>query len=360
MPTTDPFHVLGLHPGAPREEVRRAYRKLAMRWHPDRNQHAKGAEERFKHIKAAYEIAIDEAAYGAWRAGRAFASAAANASANASAKPAGHHAASHTAHDEAATETVAPIEQVLSLSLEEAAFGCRRQVSVERPVHCPACAGRGHVSLAHSMPCSRCMGVGRLSSRSGASAKMDECPDCKGRGYVRDARCEDCGGRGKAIVQTVFEVRVPAGLKDGETLRLARAGGSVLLRITHLPHELFTLDGDDLHCTVPVSVLDLMAGGEIEVPTLDGSFWMLLPALPFSGEVRLRGKGFPKRKGGVAGDLVVSCQPVFPRNLSNAEQLQLQQLAATLARNPASRTPELHDWKRRMDQRKMTAGKSRK
>jgi len=324
---TEPFQILGLQPGAQHDEVRRAYRKLAMRWHPDRNQHSRDSEERFKLIKAAYELAIDPAAYRAWQDRQSTAPAS-------------------TAPEAAPAETVAPIEQTLELSLEEVARGGRRNIRVDRPTPCRTCAGLGRVALANSIACTRCNGVGRLRGKVFSAA--EKCPDCHGRGFVRETACTECQGKGSTSTETVFEVQVPVGLRHGETLRLARAGGSILLRIRHLPHPFFSLQGDDLHCPVPVDVLRFVAGGEVEVPTLDGVIRIPLPSASCAAEIRLANKGLPRRHGKGAGDLVLHLQAIFPKNLAPSEAAQLRLFAASLA----GRAPELDEWAKRLAQRK--------
>lgn len=325
MIDTDPFHVLGLRPGASPEEVRGAYRKLAMRWHPDRNPHTRGAEERFKQIKAAYEIASDEAAYRQWCAEQP--------------PPAPPSTAGQTTH-----------EQTLTLTLEEIAHGSRRTIEVERRTPCAPCAGTGRITQTHSQPCRQCQGIGRLRARAHGGANQ-KCPACDGQGYVRHSECQACEGVGLTIGEAIFEVKVPAGLRDGETLRLSRADGSVLLRIAFAPHPLFTVQGDDLHCEVPIDLLSLIEGGDIEVPTLDGRLRISPPDAPFGKEIRLKRKGLPQRKGRTVGDLVLHFRPVIPRRLSEAERTQLRALRQSLADNAATRMPEIADWQRRMNGR---------
>lgn len=337
MTASDPFHVLGLQPGAPRDEVRRAYRKLAMRWHPDRNQHSRTSEERFKHIKAAYEIAIDESAYQAWRDSRPVS------------PPGASDEASQERDAAQGAETAEdsmPVEQTLELSLEEAARGGRRTIRVDRQAPCRSCAGAGRVVQAHSTPCRQCQGIGRRFGKG--LAATEKCPDCSGRGYVRHADCAACEGRGHSTAQSVFEVLVPVGLRHGETLRLTRRGGSILLRIVHQPHPFFTLQGNDLHCAVPVDVLTLLAGGDIEVPTLSRLIRVPLPAAASASEIRLVGNGFPSRHGKAAGDLVLALQAIYPKDLTVAETTALRHLAAALN----GRLPELRDWQRRIEQRR--------
>lgn len=334
MNKTDPFHVLGLPPGASRDEVRRAYRKLAMRWHPDRNPHTHAAEERFKHIKAAYEIASDEAAYRHWCATRTSANAAD------SNPPA------------PASDDAPPIEQTLPLTLEEVAHGSRRTIRVARQVACAPCGGSGRIAQTHSQPCRLCLGIGRLRGRTSASGGTQKCPGCDGQGYVRYSECGLCAGQGRTVGEAVFEVVVPAGLRDGETLRLARTDSSVLLRIVYLPHPFFTVDRDDLHCVVPVDVLTMVAGGDIVVPTLDGNLCITLPGAPIGAEIRLKKKGLPHRKGRAVGDLLLQLRPVIPKHLSAAERAQLSALQASLAENAATRMPEIDDWRKRLARRK--------
>jgi molecular chaperone DnaJ len=345
MSSTDPFEVLGLSPGAPRDEVRRAYRKLAMRWHPDRNQHSPASEERFKQIKAAYEIASDEAAYRLWCTNAAAAAATASRS---KAGPAAS-AAPRSASGERAG-SAPPIKQTLALTLEEVARGGRRTIRVERRAPCVSCAGLGRVDCDHSLPCQQCNGVGRRRGKGLAAG--EKCPACAGRGYVRHVDCAACQGQGSTLAQSIFDVLVPVGMRHGETLRLARPGGSILLQIEHLPHAFFTVQGNDLHCTVPVDVLSLIAGGEIEVPTLDAVIRIPLPAASASAQFTLAGRGLPRRHGRGAGDLVFQLQAVFPQKLSASERTALRQLVASLAENPARNAPELLDWKTRLAGRK--------
>ena len=331
MTSTDPFHILGLQPGAARDEIRRSYRKLAMRWHPDRNQHSKASEERFKQIKTAYEIAIDEEAYRAWKVSRP---------ATAEVKP-----KETRSRKTASPEDAPPIEQTLELTLEEAAQGGHRSISVTHQKPCKTCAGKGRVDHPHSIACALCKGIGRLRGKS--LFTTENCPECAGRGYVRHVECKDCGGLGHERSQSFFEVQVPAGLRHGETLRLARAGGSILLQVAHAPHPFFTLQGNDLLCEIPVDVLTFIAGGEIEVPTLGKNIRVPLPLASLSAQIRLVGKGFPRRHGKGAGDLILTLQAVFPKALSPTETAQLHQLAASWKK----RTPELQDWDKRQMQR---------
>lgn len=332
MLVTDPFDLLGLPPDAPREAVRRAYRKLAMRWHPDRNPHSRDAEDRFKAIKAAHDLALDPAAYAAWREDRATKSAAAAAAAT-------------TAPPTEATRAADPaLETTLTLSLEAAAHGGLQTVRVDQSRPCAPCGGGGQVAQAHSVPCPQCRGVGRLRSRSAAA-----CPGCAGRGYVRLVPCTACAGLGRVTAERIFDVRVPPGRRAGDTLRLSSAEGSVLLRLALAPHPFLSLQDDDLHCRVPVDALTAMAGGELTVPTLDGPCAMPLPP-GGDGNTPLRfpGCGYPRRRGHGAGDLVVHLNVVMPQDLTASELARLRQFAAALARHGDRCLPAVTAWQARL------------
>ena len=336
----DPYTLLGLNLAAPLEEVKRAYRRLAMRWHPDRNP-STAAESEFKRIKEAYELILDPQRYKQWQQTQA------------SAAPPRHD----TPPEPAATGE--DVTQTLILTLEEAAHGCVKSVELNRSSRCALCHGSGRVHHTHSIPCVQCNGIGRLRGDNRGSRL---CGGCGGRGYLRESECAECAGSGWRKKLRTLSVKVPPGIVHGERLRLARqarhaaegvnsegAAGDLYLEIRLAPHALFELQQRDLHCTLPVSIFQLLSAGKIVVPTLSGS--TTLELRPFSGQAadyRLPGHGFPKKHGRGAGDLFLHVQPVYPAHFSAKDRALLECLEASLDENLEQRAPQLADWAMRL------------
>lgn len=339
----DPFAVLGVDREASREEVKRAYRRLAMLWHPDRNPSPAAGRE-FKRVHAAYELLLDPQRLTAWR-----------------------EAAEAAAQGQGTTaESVADdLVQALTLSLEEAAAGCRRNVELLHSVHCRHCAGSGRLRHNHSVPCPACSGCGRVSRQGGRTSR---CETCAGRGYLRETDCPACAGSGWRQESRMLAVTVPRGLLNGERLRLARQAplppgaenaiaGDLYLEISLAVHELFVLQGRDLHCQVPVSIFRRLAGGSVEVPTLRGSTLLELPPCAQQpGEHRLPGYGFPGKREQAAGDLVVHLQSVGPQGLAREDVALLEGLEERLNADLDQRAPRLARWQAQMRARRNPAG----
>jgi molecular chaperone DnaJ len=341
--TDDPYAMLGLPHSASLEEVKRAYRRLAMRWHPDRNASSE-AEGEFKRIKDAYELLLDPQRYRQWKDTQ-----------TQTQPPTEAHAASARPEAASADET-----QPLNLSLEEAARGCVKSVERVRSTRCPPCHGSGRVQHSHSVPCAHCNGIGRVRGDGRGSSL---CAGCGGRGYLRETECPECSGSGWRKKLRTLSVKVPCGIVHGERLRLARqarhasdadaAAGDLYLEIRLAPHSLFELQQRDLHCTVPVSIFRLLAGGKIEVPTLNGSALLdLSPDPAHALDYRLPGHGFPRKHGRGAGDLVVHLQIVHPRLFSAKDRALLERLEASLATDLEQRAPELATWAARLSEQK--------
>lgn len=340
--TDDPFIILGVSEDASREEVKRAYRRLAMFWHPDRNPSPVAGGE-FKRVHAAYELLRDPQRLAEWRQTRT---------------------AKATASDTAADSVCADLVQAMILTLEEAASGCRKNVELMDSVRCRSCAGSGWVQHDHLVPCPACSGCGRVSRPGGRTSR---CDICAGRGYLRETACMDCTGSGWQEALRTLAVTVPPGLLDGERLRLTRqaprppggeeaVAGDLYLEIRFATHALFVVRGPDLHCQVPVSVFRRLAGGRVEVPTLTGSVSFELP--PWAqqpGEHRLPGYGYPGKRGRAAGDLVVHLQNIDPH--VGPEDIELLEgLEGRLAADLARRAPELAAWELQMRARMREAG----
>ena len=337
----DPYALLGLRRTASLEDVRRAYRRLAMRWHPDRNPSV-AAESEFKRIKAAYELILDPQRYAQWQEYQA----------------SGEAYAHHTARDSTSSDN--DLTQILTLTLEEAAHGCIKSIELVRSTRCVPCHGAGRVQHTHSVPCALCNGIGRVR---GGSRGSDLCTGCGGRGYLRETDCTECGGSGWRKKMRTLSVKVPVGILDGERLRLARQArngpegddqaGDLYLEVRLAAHALFERQERDLHCTVPISIFRLLCGGKVEVPTLNGSTTLdlqsdSLPEERRGLDYRLPALGFPKKHGRGAGDLIVHLRLVYPSHLAASDRTLLERLEASLNDDLERRAPELAAWAERL------------
>ncbi|NTV10767.1 MAG: DnaJ domain-containing protein [Zoogloea sp.] len=321
----DPYAILGLKHGASLEEVRRAYKRLAMRWHPDRNP-APDAHAQFSEIRSAYDRLTGNAMQDEEEQA-----------------PSGdQNGESHHDH--------------VTLTLEEAAFGATREIVVTSRTPCKNCDGTGRRSYSRTTMCGTCFGSGRVR---GAGGNLVRCHQCDGRGFITESLCSSCDGRGWKASDRTLQIQVPPGMLAGETLRLAGQGGAapdgggqagdLFVEIRLATHPLFRLEGRDLHVKVPVSVLRRLTGGSITVPTLSGLRDIML-APGGQNEMRIEGAGFPKRKERPAGDLLVHFHTVFPQHL-NGSQLNLLRTADRMMESDLERqSPELAEWQRRLDE----------
>lgn len=318
----DAFAALELDPDALPQEIKRAFRRLAMRWHPDRNR-GEDAAERFRQIKAAHDYLVR-----------------------------GDDEAAPAAEAEPAPSRGPDQEETLWLDIEEAIFGGVLTLELERAEACGDCGGSGRITLTSSRMCGCCGGSGRVRGKGG----LVRCDACGGRGYSAEVACERCGGSGEARAGRKLRVTVPAGMWPGRRLRLAGKAAPVgdvppgdLLLVSQLRlHGLFALRGDALEVTVPVPLFDLLAGSAVSVPVPGGSVEMVSVAAGTATETQLvlAGHGLPLRSGG-RGDLAVVLQPVLPERLGKTDVAALRVLQERLAGREAKLYPALADWRAR-------------
>lgn len=334
----DPFLLLGLSRGASADAIKHAFRQMAMRWHPDRNP-TREAEERFKEIKAAYELLLDEDRLAEWESSR-------------------------TDNDDADAEPGAAADAresdsvTLHLELEEAAAGCTRTLTLETAYKCVECHGRGSIQHLNSIACATCKGIGCIR----VERKSVSCVACGGRGFLRVSPCAPCGGSGWTRGERQLQVRIPPGMRPGERLRLARQhrprdgspAADLFVSLAFQPHPLFTLDGTDLHCHVPVSIFRLIHGGGLDIPTLTGTREIQLEAYPAHGlDYSIAGLGYPGRHGRGGGRLHAHLEPVFPRQLSEAERKLLLRLEKAMRNDPDATASDLAAWEEKLRQHKL-------
>ena len=346
----DYYEVLGVERGASADELKKAYRKLAVQFHPDKNPGDKAAEDKFKEIGEAYDVLNDEqkrAAYdrfghAAFQAGGAAA---------AGGRGGGFHdpfdifrevfsgggggifeeffGGGRQQRDRSGAVRGSDLRYDLEITLEEAARGTEKQVELERAQECEKCHGAGSSKPGSVKTCPTCGGAGQVITTRGFFQVQQVCPDCSGAGQMISNPCSECRGQGRIEKTGRIKLRVPPGITHGARLRSSGNGDSGarggpagdLYVVMHLKkHEIFERDGSDLFCEVPVSFSKAALGGELMVPTLDGKASLKVPAGTQSATMfRLRGKGMPILNSGSKGDLLVRVQVEVPTNL-NAEQ----------------------------------------
>jgi molecular chaperone DnaJ len=331
----NPYEVLELPSNASSDEIRLAFRRLAALSHPDRHQNSQEAQARFTEINSAYQILSDphkRAAYDRYGE-RAF-------------RPGGTAGATVN-FETMVTELLkavragrsdGSVKQVLELSFAEAAEGCHKQVRYERINHCSACNGSGAARGSSTTRCAACSGKGRVRTAEGILSILRDrtCSKCRGTGRLAISSCRDCGGRGLGRYQHSVDVDVPPGTIDGATQSVPGAGhrlvpngkyGRLEISIRVLSHPFFSRSGDDILCTVPVSMVTAALGGQVEIPTLSGKIKLTIPVATQPGTVlRVRGKGLQHRLRSGRGDQLVEVKVEVPSQLSERARDLLTEL----------------------------------
>ncbi len=349
MAKEDYYRVLGVERDAGKDELKKAYRKLALQCHPDRNPGDKEAEHRFKEINEAYEVLRDDqkrAAYDRF----------------------GHAAFEHGAAGDGgfgpgfgsgfadifeemfgefmggrrgggrATGRGSDLRYDLEITLEQAFSGSKPTLRVPTAMRCEACRGTGSVGGTAPESCSTCRGVGRVRAQSGFFTVERTCPSCGGSGQMIRDPCRSCGGAGRLQREKALQVTIPAGVESGTRIRLAGEGeagvrggppGDLYIFVTVGPHRLFRRDGADIHCRVPLPMTKAALGGTIEVPTVNGERARIsIPPGTQSGETfRLRGKGMTVLRSQARGDMYVEAMVETPVNLTEKQRKLLQEFA---------------------------------
>jgi molecular chaperone DnaJ len=342
----DPYDVLGVSREAELSEIKAAYRKLAIKHHPDKNPDDPDSQERFKEVNEAYEILSDpqkRQAYDRFGSTKGF---------GGQGSPFGGGQGFENFGDffdlfstmfrggrggQRRGQRGTDLKMQIEVSFEEAAHGVTREVTVPTFDSCETCEGSGATPGTSAETCSQCGGRGTVRVQNGFFSMMRSCPRCSGTGQVIADPCVDCDGKGIQQGEETLEVEVPAGVGDGQKLRWTGRGGPgadggpagdlyIVIRLAE--HSLFERDGRDVVCTVPISFTQAALGGKIEVPTLDGKVNMTVPAGTQTGKTfRLSDKGFPSLNGRGKGDQLVKVVVETPVKLTDRQQELLEEFA---------------------------------
>ena len=361
MAKRDYYEVLGVNRDAADEEIKKAYRKLAMKWHPDRNPDNPKAEEHFKEAKQAYEILSDGQKRGAYdRFGHAGVDPGAAASAGAGAGFGdifGDIFGEIFGGSRGGRSTVyrgADLRYNLEITLEQAAHGFETKIRVPTVAECGACHGSGAKPGTQPQTCPTCHGAGQVRVSQGPFSIAQTCPRCHGSGKTVAHPCPACGGAGRIKHQKTLSVKIPVGVDEGDRVRLSGEGeagvnggpaGDLYVQVHLKAHAVFQRDHDDLHCEMPVSFTVAALGGEIEIPTLDGSARIKVPNETQSGKTfRLRGKGIKGVRSHAPGDLFCHVVVETPVNLTSRQRELLQEFETISQKDAARHNPRAKGW----------------
>ncbi|RJQ48264.1 MAG: molecular chaperone DnaJ [Gammaproteobacteria bacterium] len=365
MAKRDYYETLGVVRNASDEEIKKAYRRLAMKLHPDRNPNDKTAEEKFKEAKEAYEILSDARKRSAYDQ---FGHAGVDAGAAAGAGAAHGRGAAFTdifsdvfgdifgagRAGAGAVHAGADLRYNLDISLEDAVHGTTVNIRVPAQAACRACGGSGAKPGTKPTVCPTCGGQGQVRMQQGFFSLQQTCPRCRGSGELISDPCAACHGQGRIQEPKTLSVKIPAGVDNGDRIRLSGEGeagfkggppGDLYVHINVREHPIFAREGNDLLCEVPVSFITAALGGELEVPTLDGRVKLKIPPETQSGKLfRLRGKGVRSVRGGEAGDLLCRVTVETPVNLNARQKALLNELEQSLSEGGRKHSPRASSW----------------
>lgn len=364
MAKRDYYEILGVSKSAGADEIKKAYRRLAMKHHPDRNTDDDGAETKFKEAKEAYEVLKDSGKRSTYdRFGHDGLRAGAG----------GHGGFGAEGFSDIFGDVFgdifggarrggggpqvfrgADLRYDLQLDLVTAVTGDSVEIDVPTHVGCDTCAGSGAKKGTQPATCSTCGGAGQVRMQQGFFSIQQTCPACKGAGTTIRDPCDDCHGRGRVRKTRTLSVKIPMGVDDGDRIRLSGEGeagrnggpaGDLYVELRVKPHKIFSRDGANLSCEFPVSIATATLGGEVELPTLNGVVSLKIPAGTQSGKVfRLRGKGVTTVRDPRLGDLFAEIAIETPINLTAEQKELLESFDALLQQGGDKHSPRADGW----------------
>ena len=356
----DYYEVLGVSKNASEDEIKRAYKKLARKYHPDMNPGDKEAEEKFKEVNEANEVLSNpekKAKYDQFGF--------AGVDPNYGAGQGGYGGAGGFDFGDLgdifgsffgggfggggrrnpnAPQRGESIRASLSVEFTEAAFGCEKSITIDRSEQCPTCKGKGCAPGTTPEVCTQCHGTGTVTQAQrtpfGMMQSQTVCPKCRGKGQIIHQPCPDCHGGGFTRKRKTIKVSIPAGIDHGQTISLRGQGhsgknggpaGDLLITVMVRPHEIFRRDGTAVFCEAPITFTQAVLGGTLEIPTIDGKVKYDIPEGTQTGTVfRLRGKGIPVLNGRGRGDQYVTVNIETPRNLNREQKEALKKFSESL------------------------------
>lgn len=356
MSKRDYYEVLGVSKSSDEKTIKKAYKKLAMKYHPDRTQGDKALEEKFKEIQEAYEILTNSqkrAAYdqyghagvdpnrGGGAGGADFGDIFGDVFGDIFGGGRGGRSRARQGSD---------LRYNLEMSLEEAVRGKEVEIRIPTLAECEVCHGSGAKKGSSPTTCPTCKGNGQVQMRQGFFAVQQTCPTCSGKGQIISDPCSPCRGQGRVEKTKTLSVKVPAGVDTGDRIRLSGEGeagesgapaGDLYVQVNIREHEIFTRDNNNLYCEVPLSFTTAALGGEIEVPTLEGKVKLKVTPETQTGKMfRLRGKGVKSVRSGSVGDLICKVEIETPVNLSSKQRALLEEFETSISGSGAKHRPK--------------------
>jgi len=365
MSKRDYYEVLGVARNASEADIKKAFKRLAMKYHPDRNPGDAQAEERFKEAKLAYDVLSDARKRSAYdQFGHAGVEAGAGGFGGG---PGGFGGGSFQDIFGDVFGDIfggraggrrggrgADLRYNLNLTLEEAVAGKDVKIRIPTLVECQFCGGTGAKPGTKPKTCPTCGGVGQVRMQQGFFSIQQTCPECRGRGSVIDEPCGHCGGRGRLQEEKTLSVKIPAGVDTGDRIRLSGEGersehggspGDLYVEVHVQEHPIFTREDANLFCEVPIGFVTAALGGELEVPTLNGKVSLKIPAGTQTGKMfRVRGKGVKPVRGGPIGDLICRVILETPVNLTKRQEELLRELDESVREGGSRHSPQSHGW----------------